>query len=257
MLMHKDFFFPGTICGAGGIGVAPKAKWMACKGCESGKCSQSDLLTCGQFMMCPTRPDGSAPDCSKAPVVINNSWGGPGGDSTYATMISSWHSAGIIPIFANGNEGPWCSTAGSPGDYKDVISVGATNSKNSLSSFSSRGPGGSILGFGGTTKPDLSAPGESIYSAWNTGDSAYSTISGTSMAAPHVTGLVALMFQAKPKLTYDQVKRYLLEGCTTDDLKRPYMSCELQLFRYRYPNNEYGQGIINAPNTIQSVLKSS
>jgi len=244
----------GTICGANGIGVAPHAKWLACKGCENGRCAQSDILACGQFMMCPTKPDGTGEDCSKAPVVINNSWGGPGGDSFYKTMINSWHTAGIIPIFANGNDGPWCGTSGSPGDYNDVISVGATNVDDNLATFSSRGPAGGILGIGGTTKPDLSAPGERIFSAWHSGDDAYNTISGTSMAAPHVTGLVALMFTAKPHLTYDEVKAGLLGGCTTAALKRTLLVCELQGFRFRFPNNEYGKGIINVPNTVRHVM---
>jgi subtilisin family serine protease len=112
------------------------------------------------------------------------------------------------------------------------------------------------MGIGGITKPDLSAPGESIFSAGHEGDSTYTTMSGTSMAAPHVTGLVALLFSAKPGLTYDQVKAALQGGCTTD-LGRPFILCTVQLFRYRFPNSDYGQGLINARNSVSGLIKAS
>jgi len=62
--------------GTGGIGVAPGAKWIACKGCAGSGCAESDLKACGQWVICPTNSQGNNPDCSKAPVVVNNSWGG-------------------------------------------------------------------------------------------------------------------------------------------------------------------------------------
>jgi len=94
-------------------------------------------------------------------------------------MVAAWRSAGIIPIFSVGNSGPACSSATSPGDYDNVISVGSSNANNELSKFSSKGPAGGFLGIGGTVKPDLAAPGENILSAWHTGDNDYRKISGT------------------------------------------------------------------------------
>jgi subtilisin family serine protease len=77
-------------------------------------------------------------------------------------------------VFAIGNSGSRCSTAGSPGDQPNVISVGATNDKDGVARFSSRGPGAKNKAM----KPEVSAPGEKVYSAWNNGG--YNTISGTS-----------------------------------------------------------------------------
>ncbi len=117
----------GTIAGANGVGVAPGATWMACKGCRTSGCPQSDLLECAQFMTCPTDTKGENKDCSKAPHLVSNSWGGSGGRDFYRDAVNAWLTAGIIPIFANGNAGPSCTTAGSPGDYESVIAVGATD----------------------------------------------------------------------------------------------------------------------------------
>ena len=68
----------GTMVGLDGankIGVAPKAKWIAAKGCESNSCSDSALLSSGQFMLAPTKLDGTKPKPAKRPDVVNNSWG--------------------------------------------------------------------------------------------------------------------------------------------------------------------------------------
>jgi subtilisin family serine protease len=89
----------GTLAGSHGIGVAPGAKWMACRGCATNSCSQSDLTRCAQFIACPTRPDGTAQDCSKAPHVVVNSWGGGQGNPWYDEFINAWHAAGVIPVF--------------------------------------------------------------------------------------------------------------------------------------------------------------
>lgn len=128
-----------------------------------------------QWLTCPTKPDGiSDPDCSKAPDVVSNSWGGGQGQTWFYSTVSVWHSAGIIPVFSVGNSGPNCESANSPGDLVNVIAVGSTNDADNISSFSSRGPARN-----GAIKPDISAPGHNIRSSWNTGDTAYNTISGT------------------------------------------------------------------------------
>ncbi|ODM91264.1 Bacillopeptidase F [Orchesella cincta] len=110
----------GTIAGGKGVGVAPGAKWAACRGCASSACYQSDLLACGDFFACPTRADGSSPDCSKAPNVVSNSWGGGRGNTWYNGVIEGWHAAKIIPLFSNGNSGPSCNTANSPADQNVI-----------------------------------------------------------------------------------------------------------------------------------------
>jgi subtilisin family serine protease len=114
---------------------------MSCLGCPGGSCLESNLKACGQFILCPTLPDGSNQDCGKAPRVVTNSWGADRQALTfYDSVISAWRNAGIIPIFSSGNSGPNCSSLNSPGDHRDVISVGATSMNDGIASFSSLGP---------------------------------------------------------------------------------------------------------------------
>lgn len=98
----------GTILGTHGIGVAPGAKWMACQACSSPwTCTIPGFVKCAQWVLCPTNINGTEPDCSKAPQLVSNSWGGSeeDGDDFFDEVGASWHAAGIIPIFAVGNEG--------------------------------------------------------------------------------------------------------------------------------------------------------
>lgn len=113
------------------------------------------------------------------PDVVNNSWGGSGGQNWYQSYVQNWRSAGIFPAFSNGNAGPACGTAGSPGDYPESFASGATTSADAIASSSSRGPSA----FGGIIKPNISAPGSSVRSSVPANH--YASYSGTSMASPH------------------------------------------------------------------------
>lgn len=157
----------GTVLGTqNGVGVAPAAKWIACRGLNNtGNGTEVELTACAEFML-TTNP---------RPHIISNSWGGRGGSTFFNTQVSAWRAAGMIPIFALGNSGPLCRTAGSPGDQPNLISVGNTNDQDGMNFLSSRGP--SIAGL---TKPEVSAPGTQILSC-GTGTSNYVTMSGTSM----------------------------------------------------------------------------
>ncbi|TMW65424.1 hypothetical protein Poli38472_008066 [Pythium oligandrum] len=192
----------GIIAGNNGIGVAPNAQWIMCKGCRSTGCFSSDLLACFQFMTCPTRPDGTGADCSRMPRVVSNSWGGGKGLTTFDEVINTWRKAGIIPVFAAGNTGPSCGSIQSPGDNANIITVGSTDSLDGVSRFSAKGPTTK-----GLLKPDITAPGSAIKSSCYTGDTDYCSKSGTSMATPHVAGAIALYLKSKPSATYDQVKQ--------------------------------------------------
>jgi subtilisin family serine protease len=191
----------GTMVGDDGgtnqIGVAPGAQWVAAKGCESGSCSESALLSSGQWMVAPTDLSGNNPDPSKAPHIVNNSWGGGGGDTWYANIVNSWVNAGIFPMFSNGNSGPGCGTAGSPGDYPQSYGVGAYDISNNIANFSSRGPSDVDSGI----KPNISAPGVNVRSSVPT--NGYANASGTSMASPHASGVVALVWSAASALIGD------------------------------------------------------
>jgi subtilisin family serine protease len=183
----------GTMVGDDGgsnqIGVAPRAHWIAAKGCESNFCSDSALLQSGQWMVAPTDLNRQNPRPDLRPHVVNNSWGDDNGANTfYQATVQSWVAAGIFPVFSNGNNGPLCGTVGSPASYPESYGVGAFDINNNIASFSSRGPSP----FGAIIKPNVSAPGVNVRSSWNNGG--YVTISGTSMSAPHVAGTVALIW---------------------------------------------------------------
>jgi len=176
-----------------GIGMAYDAKWIAAKGCASNSCSQADLTSSGQFMAAPTDLNEQNPDPLAAPHVVQNSWGGGGGQTWFHPIIDSWLALDIVPSFSAGNSGPVCGSIGSPSDYEYAISVASNDQQRSLSSFSSRGPGFGSNHPWADQKPNLSGPGSSILSAWNTNDVAYNTISGTSMSGPHIAASTVLI----------------------------------------------------------------
>jgi subtilisin family serine protease len=227
----------GTMVGKDGtnkIGVAPKAKWIAAKGCETNSCSVNALLSSGQFILAPTRTDGSQPKPALRPDVVNNSWSGSSTDTFYQSTVNAWVAAGIFPQFANGNSGPSCGSAGAPGDFANTYSAGAYDISNTIASFSSRGPSAQ----GGGIKPNVSAPGVDVRSSLPT--NTYGTLSGTSMASPHVAGTVALIISANPALRGNiSGLRSLLDTTATD---KSDLSCGGTAGN----NNVYGQGRLNA-----------
>jgi len=183
----------GTMVGsvASGVGMAFGSTWIAAKGCASSSCSQADLTASGEFMAAPCNYAGTDCQPTLAPHVVQNSWGGGGGQTWFHPIIDSWLAMDIVPSFSAGNSGSGCSTIGSPSDYRYAISVASMDQQARLSSFSSRGPGPSGTAFE-DQKPDITGPGSSIRSAWNTNDNAYNTISGTSMSGPHIAAASVL-----------------------------------------------------------------
>ncbi|CAK4077128.1 unnamed protein product [Aphanomyces euteiches] len=253
----------GTMVGSNGIGVAPGAKWISCMGLYEGSGDSTHLLQCAQFMLCPTKPDGTDADCTKGPHVVNNSWGAKTFNPWMEDAVAAWKAAGIIPVFSNGNNGPVCGSVGNPGGYNTVIGVGAIgsydNEPNLLAYFSSKGP--QTANGPAYIKPDVSAPGFWTRSVDITTNSSYIEEGGTSMAAPHVSGVVALIKSVDPTLTYDQVYKYLT--ATTD--QSPLNTTEPTTWYYgtyrnktypgapncgdvldtAWPNNRFGYGRVN------------
>ncbi len=193
----------GIIAGSDGTitGVAPEALLYAYKVCNSGgSCNTSDVIS---GLERAADPDGDG-DTSDHADAANLSLGSPSGgpDSALSIAVDEAVDAGISVAVAAGNNGPSYRTIGAPGSAAKAITVGATDKTDRLASFSSRGPvAGSVI------KPDLVAPGVAINSSVRSGG--YAEFNGTSMAAPHVTGAVALLKQLHPAWAPEQFKAAL------------------------------------------------
>ena len=242
----------GTMVGGDGpgpftpdVGVAPGARWLAAKGCEDFGCSEEALLSSGEFILAPTDTDGLNPDPSKRPDIVNNSWGSGPGDPFYQAIVDAWRAAGIIPVFSSGNPGPFCGEGGSPGDFNEVFSVGATDIDDNIADFSGRGP--SVYG---KINPDVSAPGVEVVSSVPGGG--YEAFSGTSMAAPHTAGALALILSAKPTLIGDP-DNYAptTDGVRATAVDRIDLDCGGDADGD--PNNVYGDGRIDAKAAVDLV----
>ncbi|WP_432105562.1 S8 family serine peptidase [Streptomyces sp. bgisy091] len=238
----------GTMVGDGGpgnhVGVAPGAQWIAAKGCASSSCTQSALLAAGQFMLAPTDARGKNPRPELRPHVVNNSWGSAaaGSDPWFKQTVQAWVAAGIFPVFSNGNEGPDCATDANPANMEESYGVGAFDADGAVASFSSRGPsenGDDLI------KPNVSAPGVAIRSTYPGGK--YAVASGTSMAAPHVAGTIALLWSAAPAVSrnIDATRRLLDE--TAADV--PDVTCG----GTPENNNVYGQGRLDAYSAVEKA----
>ena len=205
---------------------------------NKGKGSLSLMLKGMQWM---TDPDEN-PSTNDYPALVSNSWGAAWKQQNkiepLRRAVMTWKNAGIIPVFAAGNNGPRPQTILSPAVFQDSITIGATDSSDRIARFSSQGPG---VYFGGKTeKPDLTAPGVSVYSSDLNGK--YSYKSGTSMAAPHVAGIIALMLEANPGLSTEQVRKILKES-----------SMDLGDSGYDYA---FGAGRIDAYQAASKALQS-
>jgi subtilisin family serine protease len=200
----------GGDAGGTSIGVAPDAEWIAVKIFnDQGNATASAIHLGYQWLLDPDN-DPTTPD---APDVVNNSWDftNPGCDLTFEQDLANLRGAGILPVFAAGNSGPLASTSVSPANNPDAFAVGATDSSDLVFSSSSRGP--SACGEPQSVFPELVAPGVSIRSSDLFGG--YAVSSGTSLAAPHVTGVLALLLSAFPDATPER-QVDALEGGAVD-----------------------------------------
>ncbi|MEV4628027.1 S8 family serine peptidase [Micromonospora sp. NPDC049523] len=207
----------GTMVGDGGpgnrIGVAPGARWIAAKGCEASSCSDFALLSSAEWMLAPTDSTGANALPSKRPNIVNNSWGEDNGGEEnpwFDQVLGAWLASGIFPMYSNGNSGPACDTAGTPGDSLLTYAAGMYDVNGLIDPWSSRGPGAD-----GDVKPNISAPGVDVRSA--VPGSGYGAKTGTSMASPHVAGAIALLWSAAPALVGDiPATRALLDRTAVD-----------------------------------------
>ncbi len=235
----------GTMVGDDGagnqIGVAPGAKWITAKGCESYDCSGTSLIAAGQWILAPTDLDGRNPRPDLHPDIVNNSWSGESNDPWFHQMVDAWRAAGIFPMFANGDTGPGCGSAESPGDYPETYSTGAYGSDNVIALNSARGASREDNGL----KPNISAPGVDIRSS--VPGNQYDSSSGTTMAAPHVSGTVALIWSAAPSLRGDVAATMSLLDRTATDANDTTCGGTAD------DNNVYGEGRLNAYRAVEAA----
>ncbi|MDD3643629.1 MAG: S8 family serine peptidase, partial [Candidatus Krumholzibacteria bacterium] len=224
------------------IGVAPGAQFMHALVLPGGSGSFAQVIGGMEWIIDPD----SNPATDDGADVINMSLGATG---TYPDMIvpvDNMIAANVFPAISIGNSGPNASTTGSPGNVPSAFGVGATDSMDVIASFSSRGPvTWNTPPYVGTwIKPDIAAPGVKIYSSvpggtweWNYGAGDWS---GTSMAAPHMAGVAALMKQANPTMDVELMKQLVAQ--TAVDLGDPGM------------DNSYGWGRVNAFAAVTAAL---
>ena len=220
------------------IGVAPGAHWISAKIFKDDATATLGAIHSGfQWLL---DPDGDSLT-DDAPDIVNNSWGSISSQSTCDTEfhvdIDELKLADIEVVFAAGNGGPFDYSLYSPADYAEVISVGSVDEFMNVANTSSRGASNCSTGF----YPNLAAPGVGIY----TTDLSpavfgpqYVTVEGTSFAAPHLTGIIALLKSEVPTASHNDIRNALYT--TALDLDAPG------------PDNVTGYGLVDAH---QALLK--
>ncbi|OON85145.1 hypothetical protein BXO88_13855 [Oribacterium sp. C9] len=232
----------GTIVGSENnstnrIGVAPGARFITARamGVDGGEVS--DLIAAAEWML-QMRPD-----------VVNNSWGGAADtDEWFKDVTDAWEEAGIIPVFAAGNtsgEVPGEGTISNPANYPNVIAVAAVDRNKKIGNFSNKGPSAFDSSL---TKPEIAAPGVQVRSVDSRGT--YVSWNGTSMAAPHVTGAVALIKAAAKK--YGKAEEY----DELSEIRELIMETAEPLTDSQFtesPNFAYGAGLINVYDAVAKI----
>jgi serine protease AprX len=248
-----DFFHgthtTGTAIGDDGmgnqIGMAPGAKWIGCRNMEQGNGTPARYIECMEWFLAPyplncTPSEG---DPTKAPDITSNSWVCPPSEgcsaATLQAAVEAQAAAGIMMVAGAGNDGSACSTVMfPPAIYAASYTAGALNTgTDTIASFSSRGP--VTIDGSGRIKPDITAPGTDTRSATHDCDSCYAFSSGTSMATPHVSGAMALLWCAVPSLRQQIVASH-------DALNNSAVNiASTQCGTGGPPNNVYGWGRVD------------
>ena len=206
--------------GAGIYGVAPQADLWAYKVLGDNGSGYSDDIAAA------IRHTADQATATGTKTVINMSLGSAGNDSLISSAVTYAYNKGVLVVAAAGNEGPYQGSIGYPGALVNAIAVAALenvqqNGTYRVANFSSRGyastDGDYVIQQGDV---EISAPGAAIYSTWNNGG--YNTISGTSMASPHVAGLAAKLWASNPSWSHTTLRTNLQNKAKAVDIKGGY-----------------------------------
>ncbi len=250
----------GTMVGDDGgtnqIGMAPGAQTVHCKNMtNSGSGSDATFTECFEWDLAPWDLNGLNPRPDLAPDAVNNSWGYWGGNQNqFRDEIQALHAAGVLVEVSAGNEGPSCATLRSPGDYHEVLTTGSVNHANpypgTITGFSSRGPS-DLDPTPPYYFPDIMAPGQNIRSCLPGNN--YGSWNGTSMAGPHATGLVGLIWSAAPSLQGDvETTIQLIRDTAVPLTGQGGSNCGGDYTNG--PNNDWGHGTIDALAAVQAAM---
>lgn len=251
----------GTMVGSSDVityGIAPGAQWMGCRNMRSGVGTPETYTTCFEFFLAPYPPGGDPFTDGRpelAPHIINNSWGCPPSEGcnkdSLRQVVETVRAAGIMVVASAGNNGAsGCSSVVDPiAIYDATFSVGAHDSGGNIASFSSKGP--VTVDGSGRLKPDLTAPGVGVLSTYRFGGT--TTLSGTSMAAPHVAGAVALLWSAAPYLVgeIDLTEQVLLKSAIPANSMVCSDGAEMVS-----PNPAFGYGRLDVAAAVEMAMQA-
>lgn len=212
------------------IGLAPDAQWIAARVFDDR--DRATVAAIHQALQWVIDPDGD-PSTPDAADVVNNSWSyaNAGCNREFANDLRSLRAAGILPVFAAGLRDPI-----SPADTPEAFAVGALAADNHAGADSPHGP--AACGATGLF-PSVVAPGEDIRTTDRFGT--FTTVNGTSLAAAHVSGALALLLSASPTLSADEQEAILIASAV--DLGEPG------------PDNVFGYGRIDVSAMIDRALR--
>lgn len=236
-------------------GVAPDAQWIGCVNLARNLGNLPYYLDCMQFMLAPFPISGNPftdGDPARGAQVLNNSWGCPKFEGcqpdSLLAAVDALVQAGIFIVASAGNEGPLCSSLSDPiAIYDQVLSVGAANEFGDWVYFSNIGP--VTVDGSGRVKPDLLAPGDMVLSSMP--ENSYAERSGTSMAGPHVAGVVALMWSANPDLIGNIARTRQILQETAQPYDGPLPDCAGAT---DIPSTAVGYGMLDAYEAVKAAL---
>lgn len=237
----------GNVIGVAGSAYSAKVMPLRALGAGGGGTSY-DVDQALRYAAGLDNDSGTVPQ--RAADIINLSLGGAPFSQTTQNLVDQLRAAGVLLVAAAGNEAS--AAPFYPASYNGVISVSAVDAQRRLAPYSSFGSNIDVAAPGGNNSVDLNGDGypDGVLS---TGGSlganginfVYSFANGTSMAAPHVAGVLALMKSANPALTPDDIDAMLAAGELGDDLGAPGW------------DDQFGHGIINAQRAVLAALQAS